>query len=127
MYRRCQGRGATGETMKWRTEEREPGPLEENSRGFTRCPDVYDFRDLFLYFTSGPAAYRRTILNLRPRRFFPHGKGTGRVADGWRFARGMGPRETKRGNALDAADVALSYSVIQARARATRRAHARWS
>jgi len=75
MYRRRQGRGATGEAMKWRTEEREPGPLEENSRGFTRCPDVYDFRDLFLYFTSGPVAYRRTILNLRPRRFFSHGKG----------------------------------------------------
>jgi len=39
----------------------------------------------------------------------------------------MGPRETERGNALDAVDIALSYSVIQARARATRRTHARCS
>lgn len=28
-------------------------PFEENSRGFTGCPDVYDSHDVFLYFTSG--------------------------------------------------------------------------
>lgn len=36
-----------------RSEEEAPVPFEENSRGFTGCPDVYDSHDVFLYFTSG--------------------------------------------------------------------------